>query len=94
MYCDPAFTTKLAVSTPVLVFTEQDKLEMMSLGAELTLQLVTAGPNPVPEIDTVVPGTDPKGGEPTGLGLGLTVAGDEIATLAFTVKAAVPEASP
>jgi len=67
---------------------------MMELGVEATSQLVTAGLNPVPEIDTVVPGIDPKGGEPTGPGLGLTVAGDEISTFAFTVKAAVPEASP
>lgn len=67
--------------------TEHDRLEMMRVaGAGVIVQDVSVDLKPVPEIETVVPGVDPKGGEPTGAVLGGTMAGDTIVTAAFTVK--------
>jgi hypothetical protein len=64
-----------------------DRLETIRVaGAGVIVQDVSVGAKPVPEIETVVPGVDPRGGEPTGYVLGGTMAGDTIVTAAVTVN--------
>jgi len=90
---DPAPTANVALSTPVLPVTVHKRApgpdEGITRPADgVTVQDVSVVKKPVPEMDTVVPGSAPTGGEPSA-GLGLTSV-----TAGLTVKAAVPEASP
>jgi hypothetical protein len=59
---------------------------MRVAGAGVMVQDVSVGAKPVPEIETVVPGVDPRGGEPTGYVLGGTMAGATIVTNGSTLK--------